>query len=126
MLIDTDGTVAAALGTLRRQLSELIVTCASMDRKMGVIMSEDAGIEAVVTDIAAQVTNLTAAMQSVSATLATALAEAATNGNTVSPQTITDLQNAQIQLDTAVSAAQAQASTEASSVTPPPAAPPTA
>lgn len=123
MLIDTGGLVEATLKTLQRQLSELIVSHASIDRKLGVIMSEDAAVEAVVTDVLAQVTSLTATMQSVSATVATLLAEATANGGQISQQSITDLQNAQAQLDAAVSAAQTQAASEASSVPAPPAPP---
>lgn len=119
MYIDTDGAVQRALEAIACQLAELNRTLASVNHRLGVIMSEDAAVEAVVTDIQAQVANITAVMQQVSSTLASALAEAAAGGNTLSPQTVSDLQAAQATLDSAVSAAQAQAASEASQVTPP-------
>jgi broad-specificity NMP kinase len=117
MLFDTSNTVASNLSFIRVQLSEII-------KKLGVIMSEDAAVEAVVTDIQAQETSLAAVMQSVSATVATLLSEATANNGNISAATLAALQAEQAKMDAAVAAAQAQASTEAAEVPPLPPPPP--
>jgi hypothetical protein len=125
MLIDTTNTVASTLALQTRQCTEILALLEKINTKLGVIMSEDAAIQAVTAAMQGDVANLTTLMSQVASTLATALSEIGSSStNSVSPETVTALQNQQAALDAAVQAAQNQASTEAGQVTPP--APPTA
>jgi|SRR5580704_1074801 hypothetical protein len=124
MLIDTDGIVAAALGKVERQLTEVLSSLATMNHKLGEIMSTDAAVQAVTAAMQGDLATLTGVMQQVASTLATAISEASGNpDNSVSDATLQALQGAQAQVDAFTQAAQQQANTEAGQVTPP-AAPP--
>jgi hypothetical protein len=119
MLIDTDGTVAAALAKIGRQLGELLSGQASIEHKLGEIMSQDAAIQAVTAAMQGDITALGTTMTQVASTLATAIGEINQSPtNSVSDATLQALQDAQGQMDAAVQAAQSQAATEAGSVPP--------
>ena len=93
---------------------------AGINHKLGVIMSEDAAVQAVTADIQAQLTAVTNALSSIASTVAELVADVSSNPTSVSPATVSALQAASGSLDQLAAAAAQQATAEASEVPPPP------
>lgn len=107
-----------------RRLGEIQESQARTERMLEHIMSQDDTVAAVAADIEARVTDLTNVMGSVKGTVDQLLAEVASGTSSVSPATLSRLQSDQATLDAAISAAQQQASDEATAANPAPPAPP--
>lgn len=106
-----------------RAIQQIQASQARTERMLTQIMSQDDQIAAVAGDIETQITNLTNVMASVKGTVDQLLAEVASGTSSVSAATLTRLQSDQATLDAAITAAQQQASDEASSANPAPPAP---
>lgn len=90
----------------------------SINEKLEKIMSQDAAVEAVVTDEAAQITSLTASVNSFKAIVAALQAEVAA-GTALQPATLQALESGEAALDTLAQQAAADVAADQ-----PPAAPP--
>jgi hypothetical protein len=84
-----------------------------MNERLGSIMSEDAAVQEVTADLGEDVTELTAAFQSIAASFATLSANAASGDDQLSPSSLAALQAIQAQVDSLTTSGTAQAASEA-------------
>jgi|ERR1035438_1292891 hypothetical protein len=91
----------------------------SIDRKLEIIMSEDASVLAVVTDETAQVTALGGSVAALQALVVALQAEVAAGGTALQPGTLTALQAAQASLDALAATGAADVTSDSPVVAPP-------
>jgi hypothetical protein len=97
---DPAACVAGQLADIRAQLGR-------MDEKLEKIMSEDAAVQAVTSDIQADVAAITASLGTIQSAITAALADA------VQPSTVSALQAAQAALDSLTATAASDATADA-------------
>jgi hypothetical protein len=109
-----------------RKLSSIQSSLVTIEGMLNKIMSQDAAVAAVAADIENRVTDLANVMASVKGTVDQLLGEVANGTSSVSAETLARLQSDQAALDAAISAAQIQATDEATAANPAPPPAPTA
>jgi enamine deaminase RidA (YjgF/YER057c/UK114 family) len=119
MLLDTTDIVASSLTAMSHQLRTVLANQALILKKLGVIMSDDAAIQAVTADVEQQVAAEGTVMSEVADVVDQLLSEVSSGTASVSPATLAALQAAQSHLDTAMGSAEQQVAAEQAEAAPP-------